>query len=583
MISGLSHVLHLSRAGFVFAREGVLSLVDTRPLPLSAQMLVRLGRLIERPNLQSRAKDGSSRLSTALTRLGPTYVKLGQFLATRPDVVGTALARDLESLQDKMAPFPQADAEATIEAAFGQPVGAIYASFGPPVAAASIAQVHKATVSVRPPDPPSLAARASARSESAEARRAKVQSGDPEPQTADQAALDSRLRGNERENVEVAVAVKVLRPGVERQLRSELDSFFYVARKAEAHSPEAQRLRLIEVVSTLARSVAIEMDFRLEAAALSEMAENTREDVDFRVPSVDWNRTARDVLTLEWINGIPLSDPAALAGAGHDLPALGRKVIQSFLRHALRDGFFHADMHPGNLFVDRDGRRVAVDFGIMGRLGPKERRFLAEILYGFITRDYHRVAQVHFDAGYVPPHHSVDNFAQAIRAIGEPIHNRTAEEISMAKLLQLLFEVTALFDMRTRPELLLLQKTMVVVEGVGRTFDPRLDMWRTAEPVVREWIERNLGPVGRLEDAAEGAGEIGRFLAQVPGLLNRAGHIADQIDAATRNGLVLAPETIEAIAQAERRRDRSRTAALWVIAALLAVTVVLLWVGSYSV
>jgi ubiquinone biosynthesis protein len=369
--------------------------------------------------------------------------------------------------------------------------------------------------------------------------------------------------------------VKVLRPDVERRLRSELDSFFFAARKAEAHSLEAQRLRLVEVVATLARSVAIEMDFRLEAAALSEMAENTREDLDFRVPAVDWNRTAREVLTLEWIDGTPLNDHAALKAAGHDLPPLGHKVIQSFLRHALRDGFFHADMHPGNLFIDAEGRLVAVDFGIMGRLGPKERRFLAEILYGFITRGYHRVAQVHFDAGYVPPHHSVDNFAQAIRAIGEPIHNRTAEDISMAKLLQLLFEVTGLFDMRTRPELLLLQKTMVVVEGVGRALDPRLDMWATAEPVVREWIERNLGPVGRLEDAAEGAGEIGRFLAQVPGLLTRAGHLADQIDAATRNGIVLAPETIAAIAQAERRQNRPQLVALWVIAALLAILIYL--------
>jgi ubiquinone biosynthesis protein len=525
VIAGFSHLLRLSRAGFVFAREGVLSLVDTRPLPVPARALVRLGRLIERPT----AKDGSGRLSAALTRLGPTYVKLGQFLATRPDVVGQGIARDLESLQDKMAPFPQADAEATVAAAFGQPVSATFASFGPPVAAASIAQVHKAQID----------------------------------------SVDGRK----------PMAVKVLRPGVERRLRSELESFFFAARKAEARSLEAQRLRLVEVVATLARSVAIEMDFRLEAAALSEMAENTRDDADFRVPTVDWNRTARDVLTLEWIDGTPLNDQAGLIVASHDLPALGRRVIQTFLRHALRDGFFHADMHPGNLFVDRDGRLVAVDFGIMGRLGPKERRFLAEILYGFITRDYHRVAQVHFDAGYVPPHHSVDNFAQAIRAIGEPIHNRTAEEISMAKLLQLLFEVTGLFDMRTRPELLLLQKTMVVVEGVGRGFDPRLDMWKTAEPVVREWIERNLGPAGRLEDAAEGAGEIGRFLSQVPGLLTRAGHLADQIDAATRNGIVLAPETIEALARAERRRDHSRAAALWVIAALLAITVFVLLFG----
>ena len=262
------------------------------------------------------------------------------------------------------------------------------------------------------------------------------------------------------------------------------------------------------------------MDFRLEAAALSEMAENTKDDPDFRVPAVDWDRTAKEVLTLEWIDATPLYDRAALVAKGFDLPQLGRVVIQTFLRHALRDGFFHADMHPGNLFVDDDGRLVAVDFGIMGRLGAKERRFLAEILHGFITRDYHRTAEVHFEAGYVPPHHSVESFAQAIRAIGEPIHNRTAEDISMAKLLTLLFEVTGLFDMRTRPELLLLQKTMVVVEGVARSLDPKLDMWTTAEPVVREWMTRNLGPAGRLEGAAQGAGEIGRFVGSVPGLLH---------------------------------------------------------------
>jgi len=488
----------------------VFALVDTRPLPFPAKAGIAIGRLFERPS----AKSGQSRLAAALTRLGPTYVKLGQFLATRADVVGPAIARDLESLQDKMAPFPHAEAEAVIAAAFNKPVAEVYAVFGPSVAAASIAQVHKAEV-------------------------------------AD---------NGERKTV----AVKVLRPGVERRFRSELDSFFYAARTAENWSAEARRLRLIEVVATLARSVAIEMDFRLEAAALSEMAENTREDPDFRVPTIDWNRTAREVLTLEWIDATPLNNQATLAAKGHDLPALGRKVIQSFLRHALRDGFFHADMHPGNLFVDDTGNLVAVDFGIMGRLGPKERRFLAEILFGFITRDYQRVAQVHFDAGYVPRTHSVENFAQAIRAIGEPIHNRTAEDISMAKLLMLLFEVTGLFDMRTRPELLLLQKTMVVVEGVARSLDPKLDMWKTADPVVREWIARHLGPAGYIEGAVEGAGEIGRFASQVPGLLTRAGTMIDQLDDMTRDGLVLAPETVAAIGAAEAKRARWLTAGVWI-------------------
>ena len=516
MISAVSHLVRLTRAGFVFAREGVFALVDTRPLPLPAKTAIAIARLFERPS----AKSGESRLAAALTKLGPTYVKLGQFLATRPDVVGATIAQDLESLQDKMAPFPQSEAEAVIVTAFSKPLSAVYASFGPAVAAASIAQVHRAEVEI--------------------------------------------------DGARKPVAVKILRPGIERRFGSDLNAFFFAARNAEAFSAEARRLRLVEVVSTLARSVAIEMDFRLEAAAASEMAENTREDVDFRVPTVDWDRTAREVLTLEWIDGIRLSDHGALAAKGFDLPALGHNVIRSFLRHALRDGFFHADMHPGNLFVDGDGKLVAVDFGIMGRLGPKERRFLAEILFGFITRDYQRTAQVHFDAGYVPRHHSVESFAQAIRAIGEPIHNRTAEDISMAKLLMLLFEVTGLFDMRTRPELILLQKTMVVVEGVARSLDPKLDMWSTADPVVREWITRNLGPVGRLEDAVEGAGEIGRFLGQVPGLLTRAGALLDQLDDITRDGLALSPETVAAIGAAEARRSRWTAAALWVIAALLA-------------
>jgi ubiquinone biosynthesis protein len=239
----------------------------------------------------------------------------------------------------------------------------------------------------------------------------------------------------------------------------------------------------------------------------------------------------------------------------------------------MRDGFFHADMHPGNLFVDAEGRLAAVDFGIMGRLGAKERRFLAEILHGFITRNYRRTAEVHFEAGYVPPHHSVEAFAQAIRAIGEPIHSRSAEEISMAKLLTLLFEVTGLFDMRTRPELLLLQKTMVVVEGVGRTLDPKLDMWTTSEPVVREWITRNLGPVGRIEDAAGGAADVGRFLSVAPGLLARAGRLADQLDEVTRDGIRLAPETVAGIAKAEARQNRASVIALWVVAGLLALLI----------
>jgi ubiquinone biosynthesis protein len=511
VISALTHILRLARAGFVFAREGVFGVVDPSLVPPPGPLALRLARLIERPGTKS-----GPRLSRALTRLGPAYLKLGQFLATRPDVVGVAMARDLESLQDRLPPFSQAEAEAVIAQSLERPVSRAFVSLGPAVAAASIAQVHRGET--------------------------------------------------ERNGVRKPVAVKVLRPDVGARFHRDLADFFFVARKAEAYSAEARRLRLIEVINTMSRSVAMEMDLRLEAAALSEMAENTRNDPDFRVPAIDWDRTTHNVLTMEWVDGIALSDHARLEAAQVDLRELGRKVIQSFLRHALRDGFFHADMHPGNLFLDEEGRLVAVDFGIMGRLGMKERRFLAEILLGFITRDYRRVAEVHFEAGYVPHHHSVENFAQAIRAIGEPIHNRTAEEISMAKLLALLLEVTGLFDMRTRPELILLQKTMVVVEGVARSFDPKLDIWTVADPVVREWIERNLGPIGRIEGAMAGAGELGRVLSSLPSIASRSLTVLEQLETMTREGLTLSPETVAAIGRTEGRKNRWSTLALWIIA-----------------
>jgi ubiquinone biosynthesis protein len=448
-------------------------------------------------------------------------VKLGQFLATRPDVVGPAVVRDLEFLQDRMEPFPQAIAEAQVAAAFGRPLNEVYVEFGPSVAAASIAQVHRARV---------------------------------------------RDANGERD-----VAVKVLRPGVNSRFARDLSDMYAAAHFAQEHFPDADRLRPVEVVETLERSVRMEMDFRLEAAAASEFAENVAEDPDFKIPSVDWDRTTKEVLTLEWIDGIPLTDLDALKRAGHDLPRLGRIVIQSFLQHALRDGFFHADMHQGNLFIDAQGRLVAVDFGITGRLGIKERRFLAEILYGFITRNYRRVAEVHFEAGYVPETFSIDDFAQAVRAIGEPIHARTADQISMAKLLTLLFEITAIFEMKTRTELVMLQKTMVVVEGVGRTLDPHLNLWSTAEPVVRSWIEENLGPRGKIEDLGRNLSSIARFANDLPNVLIRGERLVERLEKLAADGFDLSGPTVERIGRAEARRARIGHAALWVIAILMAV------------
>lgn len=516
MIFLVADAARLARAGYVLAREGVLSLVSPATVPPLARPLLRLARLIARKDAGTRA----ARFSAALSRLGPSYVKLGQFLATRPDVVGAAVARDLEVLQDRMPAFGQEVAEAIVTDAFERPLNAVFATFGPAVAAASIAEVHKAEVV------------------------------DPD--------------GTRR-----TVAVKVLRPGLHRRFSADMASFRRLARFAEANFTEARRLRLEQVVETLARSVSMEMDLRLEAAAYAELAENTKDDPDLHVPRVDWDRSTRDVLTTEWIDGIKLSDKEAIIAAGHDPKEIARIVMQSFLRQAMRDGFFHADMHPGNLFVDAQGRLVVVDCGIMGRLGLKERRFLAEILYGFITRNWRRTAEVHFEAGYVPFHHSVDDFALAIRAIGEPIHSRSADQISMARLLALLLEVTALFDMQTRPELLLLQKTMVVVEGVARSLDPQLNMWSTAAPVVEDWIARNLGPVGQLQRAGMGLGEMGHFATTLPGLLSRTARVMAQLDDATRDGIHLSADSLDGIGRAEAKRALWGNIALWIIAAAL--------------
>jgi ubiquinone biosynthesis protein len=500
VLATIGHVLRLARAGYILAREGVFSGIDPAGLPAEARLALILTGLV------ARRDGGMARLAPAIARLGPSYVKLGQTLATRPDVVGVAVARELEALQDKMEPFSHDVAVGVIEKAFGRPLSELFVEISEPVAAASVAQVHRATI---------------------------VEDGVTRP-----------------------VAVKVLRPGIERRFRRDLGDMFFAARLAERFSPEAQRLNAIGVVETLARSVKIEMDFRLEAAAASEFAENTGGDDDFLVPKVDWNRCAREVMTLEWIEGVPVSDVAALRRSGADLPRLGRTLIQSFLRHAVRDGFFHADMHPGNLFLTAEGRLAAVDFGIMGRLGLKERRFLAEILYGFITRDYQRVAEVHFEAGYVPAHYRVADFAQAIRAVGEPIHSRRADEISMAKLLSLLFEITALFDMRTRIELVMLQKTMVVVEGVARSLDPRLDMWSTADPVVRSWMEDNLGPRGKIADAGHSLAALAQMAMQTPDMLTRAGRIIEKMETMSEHGLALAPQTVTALGKANAAGQR---------------------------
>ncbi len=518
MFQGLKDFWRVWRAARILSRHDALF---PREYLAVLPPQLRLARRVL--GARRRADDSTTpgvRLAHALESLGPPYIKLGQILATRPDIVGAETATALEELQDKLPPFPTDQARQAVEDALGKPLTELFASFDEPIAAASIAQVHKAQTSDDPPQ---------------------------------------------------RVAVKVLRPGIEVAFGRDLSAFAFAARWAERFSEEAQRLRLKALVDTLAISVALELDLRMEAAAASELAELTARDTDFRVPAIDWGRTSDRVLTSEWVSGTPIRDPEAVRAAGHDPKKLAQTVIRTFLTQALRDGFFHADMHPGNLFVDAEGRLVAVDFGIMGRLDPAMRRFLAETLAGFLARDYRRVAQVHYDVNFVPPHHPVDTFAQALRAIGEPIFGRSARDVSMAKLLQQLFETTRRFDMQAQPQLLLLQKTMMVVEGVARGLDPDFDIWEASRPVAEKWMIEQMGPEARLRDVSQGVSALGRAAQNLPQLLRNAEVVSAML---AEGGLRLHPDTAREIAEAQLARTRHTRIALWIAAGALAVIAV---------
>ena len=468
MANRLFDFFRLIKAGLVLARHDALLTPEQRgDAPWALRTTLRL-----------LGGGKGDQTAAALASLGPSYIKLGQFLATRPDMIGAKRAFELKSLQDRLPPFSQAIAEAMVAHELGRPVSELFDWFGPAIAAASVAQVHKA-----------------------------------------------RTKTGEE------VAVKILRPGVERRFANDISSFDLAARVIEKVSRQGRRLRFVDGVSMLRASMTQELDLRMEASALSEIAENTRDDPGFRVPKVFWAFCAKRVLTTEWINGTPMADVAALKVRGLELDGLADTVIQSFLRHAIRDGFFHADMHQGNLMVDENGLLVAFDFGITGRLSESDRLFLAQILYGFITRDYNLVARVHFDAGYIPADENVTLFAQALRSIGEPILGLSAEEISMARLLTQLFDVTELFHMQTQPQLLLLQKTMVVAEGVARTLNPDLNIWQAAEPVVRLWTQRKLGPLGALEQLGSSAKTLGQLALQFPSLVSDARDFFEQLKA----------------------------------------------------
>jgi ubiquinone biosynthesis protein len=457
----LRHFLRLIQIGRCLARHNALFLLERLPLPAFIPWLCR--RL---SNQKASGRPGQ-RLARALQELGPTFIKFGQSLATRADFFGERFATDLAELQDRLPPFESAIARDLIENELGEPIGAFFDGFDDqPVAAASIAQVHFAV-------------------------------------TTD---------GDE-------VAVKVLRPDIERQMEADLDLFAWIAAWVERLQPGFRRLRPTAAVETFAASTRLELDLRLEAAAAAELAENCADDPGFRVPRIDWRRTARRVLTLERVHGLASDDREGLVEAGFDPDLILQRAAEILFKQVFRDGFFHADMHPGNMFIDEKGEMVPVDFGIMGRLDPATRRFLGEMLLGFLTADYKRVADVHFDAGYVPASQDRQVFMQACRSIAEPIRDLPLSEISVGRLLGQLFEVTETFAMETQPQLLLLQKTMVVAEGVGRRLNPNVNMWELAQPLIEAWMVDNLGPQAQIRTVIDDGVET---LRRLPHLIERA-------------------------------------------------------------
>jgi ubiquinone biosynthesis protein len=476
VIRGARSLLRLFGIGRTLARHDALFVFEGLLPP-------RLIRALPHRRIPEQRR--GERLASALQGMGPTFIKLGQVLATRADLVGEDIAADLSSLQDRLSPFPSAQAIDIITSELGRSLTELFREFDPePVAAASIAQVHKATTT------------------------------------------DGR-----------AVAVKVVRPGVVEAFGRDIELFHWLADTIDRHRPRLRRLKPREVVATLESAIRTEMDLRMEAAAAVELAENFANDPELYIPAIDWNRTAARVLTLEWVEGVRINQPEALKQHGFALDQIIATAANAFFKMVYRDGFFHADMHPGNLFVRPDGRIAVIDFGIMGRLDRATRFYLADMLHGFLVGDYRRVAEVHFEAGYVPASQSVDLFMQACRSIGQPLLNKPLEDISLARLLGQLFAITETFQMPAQPQLLLLQKSMVVTEGIGRALDPHINMWELSRPLITEWAMEYRGPVARVRDALA---DTHQALARLPRLVR---DLENLVTVTARDGLRMHPET----------------------------------------
>ena len=460
MTATTTHLWRVFKWGRTLGRHGALIGLEKHPAtPPALRRLFRVARL-------GSSLTQTPDISGAFQKIGPAAVKLGQTLATRPDVVGMEAAQNLKQLQDALPPLPFAEIEKAIAESLDRPIDSLFQSIDPvPVGAASVAQVHKAVTS------------------------------------------DGRI-----------VAVKVLRTGIEEKFASDISTYEWIAMHAASRGGELARLRPREVVASFRQWTERELDLRREAASASELAEAMSGVAGYHVPNIDWQRTSRRVLTLDWVDGIKLNNIAALDAAGIDRKLVAQNLIHAFLQQAIAAGFFHADLHQGNLFAQPDGSIAAIDFGIMGRVNRQARLWLAEILHGLITGNYRRVAEIHFDAQYVPAHHNIDEFTSALRTVGEPIRGMPVKDISVGNMLESLFAITRAFDMQTQPHLLLLQKTMAMVEGVASELDPEINMWDASGPFVAEWLREELGPEARI---AEMIHKGVRLLSDMPGLLER--------------------------------------------------------------
>jgi len=467
-------LITLFKLGRKVAKSDILNIVSKfQEPPIAIKILFKIlsFSLSQKKQIDINKNEGE-RLSSSLESMGTTFIKLGQFLATRPDIIGEELSKKLENLQDKLPPFSLIQAKEIIKSDLGDETYNSIINLSEPVAAASIAQVHKAQIN-------------------------------------DNGTIKD-------------VAIKILRPNIKKIFNEEIDAMMLFAFLVESFIKKTKRLKLVEVVFLLKEITNLEMDLRFEAAAANEYAENTKNDVGFKVPKIYWNYTSENVMTLDWIDGISIRETQKLKDKNFNTEKIAEDIIQNFLRHAVRDGFFHADMHQGNIFIDNDGQIVPIDFGIMGRLDKMSKRFLAEILFGFIQRDYRKVAEVHLIAGLVPKEVPIDDLAQALRSIGEPIFGQAVKDISGGKLLKQLFDVTEKFNMQTQPQLLMLQKTMVVVEGVARKLNPNTNIWTTSKPVLENWLKETKDPMTKINETLQNTSEVIKRLPEFPEIMDKA-------------------------------------------------------------